>query len=486
MKQGETKGKATSPHGEERPRSNKGIPKERRDQGAIKESLRRGETNGNLLNLQNKADLGQALSTRPDILPTAYCQELAKLQDQIPPFSTRVAINSIESQLGVPISQIFADISSEPIAAASLGQVYKAHLHSGELVAVKVQRPGMSVSLTLDALLFQMIGGQLKRFAKARKDLLVAVNEMVVVLMDVIVQLPIHLHQVAITSDLEKLRKVSGYRMIEQPEASYLRYLVDIHKKPFFLRLALSPSRGNFSGSIDDIDTSDDIDPDLDTELKPLTMINALTMDIMPEIDQFYITLQFVLAKAMSPCIIWISNIHDLDVDESNYFFLSLLEGFLFHNNESTFPLFHILGDFAWKRKCSILMDSDTVALTNEALSISITQKKSIVDTNRTDLIDKLGICDSKFYIYMKKKSCNEVGPNEKNGITSYGLFENDSNLVYSLLEVEGVLVGFSQTKNDYSQFDNDRSVVPHLVTVIISSQLHNANDVYTAAYAPP
>ena len=54
-----------------------------------------------------------------------------------------------------------------------------AHLHSGELVAVKVQRPGMSLSLTLDALLFNMIGGQLKRFAKARKDLLVAVNEMV-------------------------------------------------------------------------------------------------------------------------------------------------------------------------------------------------------------------------------------------------------------------------------------------------------------------
>ncbi|KAG8656788.1 uncharacterized protein sll0005 isoform X3 [Manihot esculenta] len=123
--------------------------------------------------------LGQALSTRPDILPTIYCQELAKLQDQIPPFPTRVAIKSIESQLGLPISQIFSDISPEPIAAASLGQVYKAHLPSGELVAVKVLRPGMSLMLTLDALLFHMIGGQLKRFAKARKDLLVAVNEMV-------------------------------------------------------------------------------------------------------------------------------------------------------------------------------------------------------------------------------------------------------------------------------------------------------------------
>lgn len=56
---------------------------------------------------------------------------------------------------------------------------HAAHLHTGELVAVKVQRPGMTVSLTLDALLFDMIGGQLKRFAKARKDLLGAVNEMV-------------------------------------------------------------------------------------------------------------------------------------------------------------------------------------------------------------------------------------------------------------------------------------------------------------------
>ncbi|KAK1324238.1 putative aarF domain-containing protein kinase [Acorus calamus] len=123
--------------------------------------------------------LGQALSTRPDILPPVYCHELSKLQDQIPPFPTDIAIKTIESQLGAPVSKLFTEITQKPIAAASLGQVYKAQLFSGEIVAVKVQRPGMSHLLTLDALLFHMIGGQLKRFSKARKDLLVAVNEMV-------------------------------------------------------------------------------------------------------------------------------------------------------------------------------------------------------------------------------------------------------------------------------------------------------------------
>ncbi|KAJ8427175.1 hypothetical protein Cgig2_025737 [Carnegiea gigantea] len=81
----------------------------------------------------------------------------------------------------------------------------------------------------------------------------------------------------------------------------------------------------------DDIDAFDDIDRDLDTELELLTMMNALTMDMdmMPEIDPFSITLQFELAKAMSPCIIWIPNINDLDVNESNYLSLGLLVNYL-------------------------------------------------------------------------------------------------------------------------------------------------------------
>nr|YP_010240906.1 Ycf2 [Rubus longisepalus]YP_010240924.1 Ycf2 [Rubus longisepalus]QTG40314.1 Ycf2 [Rubus longisepalus]QTG40332.1 Ycf2 [Rubus longisepalus] len=475
----------------------------------------------------------------------------------------------------------------------------------------------------------------------------------------------------------------SGYQMIEQPGAIYLRYLVDIHKKylmnyefntsclaerriflahyqtitysqtscganrfhfpshgkPFSLRLALSLSRGILViGSIgtgrsylvkylatnsyvpfitvflnkfldnkpkgflvddsDYIDDSDDIGRDLDTELELLTMMNALTMDMMPEIDRFYITLQFELAKAMSPCIIWIPNIHDLDVNESNYLSLGLLVNCLSRDCErcstrnilviaSThipqkvdpaliapnklntcikirrllipqqrkhfFTLSYTRG-FHLENKMfhtngfgSITMGSnvrDLVALTNEALSISITQKKSIIDTNiirsalhrqTWDLRSQVRSVQDHgilFYqigravaqnvllsncsidpisIYMKKKSCNEEGsylykwyfelgtsmkkltillyllscsagsvaqdlwslpgPDEKNGITSYGLVENDSDLVHGLLEVEGAPVGSSRTEKDCSQFDNDR------VTLLLRPEPRNPLD---------
>nr|YP_010873537.1 hypothetical protein RF2 [Justicia betonica]YP_010873556.1 hypothetical protein RF2 [Justicia betonica]WGV34757.1 hypothetical protein RF2 [Justicia betonica]WGV34776.1 hypothetical protein RF2 [Justicia betonica] len=455
----------------------------------------------------------------------------------------------------------------------------------------------------------------------------------------------------------------SGYQMIEQPGAIYLRYLVDIHKKyllnyefntsclaerrvflahyqtitysqtscgtlhfpshgkPFSPRLALSPSRGILViGSIGtgrsylvkylatnsyvpfitvflnkfldnkpkgfliddiDIDASDDIDRDLDTELELLTMMNALTMDMMPKLDRFYITLQFELAKAMSPCIIWIPNIHDLDVNESNYLSLGLLVNHLSERcstrnllviasthipqkvdpaliapkklntcikirrllipqqRKHFFTLSYTRGSHLEKKMFhtngfrSIIMGSnarDLVALTNEALSISITQKKSIIDTNTIrsalhrqtwDLRSQVRSVQDHgilFYqigravaqnvllsncptdpisIYRKKKSWNEgdsylykwyfelgrsmkkltillyllscsagsvaqdlwslPGPDEKNGITSYGLVENDSDLVHGLLEVEGALAGSSRTEKDCSPFDNDR-----------------------------
>nr|YP_010573628.1 hypothetical chloroplast RF21 [Allium pallasii]YP_010573646.1 hypothetical chloroplast RF21 [Allium pallasii]UZH92791.1 hypothetical chloroplast RF21 [Allium pallasii]UZH92809.1 hypothetical chloroplast RF21 [Allium pallasii] len=313
------------------------------------------------------------------------------------------------------------------------------------------------------------------------------------------------------------------------------------HGKPFSLCLALSPSRGilvigsigtgrsclvkNLAANsyvpfitvfpnkflddkpkeylIDDIDIddsddihiddSDDIDDDLDTEL--LTMTNVLTMYMTPKIDRFDITLQFELAKAMSPCIIWIPNIHDLYVNESNYLSLGLLENYLSRDCErcSTRNIlviasthipqkvdpaliapnklntcikirrllipqqrkhFFILSytrGFHLEKKMfhtngfgSITMGSnarDLVALINEALSISITQKKSIIEINTIrsalhrqtwDLRSQVrSVQDHGFFfyqigravaqnvllsncpidpisIYMKKKSCKE------------------------------------------------------------------------------
>jgi predicted unusual protein kinase regulating ubiquinone biosynthesis (AarF/ABC1/UbiB family) len=99
--------------------------------------------------------VGQALSTRPDLIRQEFLDELIQLQDQLPPFSTQLAFQIIESQLRKPIEDLYREISPEPIAAASLGQVYKARLHTGEEVAVKVQRPNLMPVITLDLFLMR-------------------------------------------------------------------------------------------------------------------------------------------------------------------------------------------------------------------------------------------------------------------------------------------------------------------------------------------
>nr|YP_010727102.1 Ycf2 protein [Filipendula vestita]YP_010727118.1 Ycf2 protein [Filipendula vestita]WDZ66636.1 Ycf2 protein [Filipendula vestita]WDZ66637.1 Ycf2 protein [Filipendula vestita] len=345
------------------------------------------------------------------------------------------------------------------------------------------------------------------------------------------------------------------------------------------------------SDHIDDfyaLDDSDDIDDLLDSK-RPLDL-DAEDADLNPDVyldmGRFYINVQFELAKKMSPCIIWIPNIHDLNMNESNYLFLGLLvnslsrdcercstrnnlviasthiprkvdPGLIAPNKLNTcikirrllipqqrkhfFTLSYTRG-FHLENKMfhtngfgSITMGSnvrDLVALTNAALSISITQKKSIIDTNiirsalhrqTWDLRARVRSAPDHgilFYqigravaqnvllsnscslidpisIYIKKKSCEEesylykwyfelgtsmnkltillyllscsagsvaqdlwsplTGPDEKNGITSYGFVENDYDLVHGLLEAEGALVGSSLTEKDCSQFDNDR-----------------------------
>ncbi|MGI9069573.1 MAG: ABC1 kinase family protein [Pyrinomonadaceae bacterium] len=102
--------------------------------------------------------IGQALGTRADLLPLAYVTELATLQDQVPEFSTAEAFARIESELGRSLQECYAEIDSTPVASASLGQVYRARLASGEEVAVKVQRPNLEQIISFDvAILYRIV-----------------------------------------------------------------------------------------------------------------------------------------------------------------------------------------------------------------------------------------------------------------------------------------------------------------------------------------
>lgn len=123
--------------------------------------------------------IGQALSTRPDLLPVVYLHELAKLQDAIPPFSNQIAYQFIEEELGAAPSEIYAELSSDPIAAASLGQVYKGKLKTGETVAVKVQRPDLAATIALDLHLLRQLANQAQRRIRSLRhtDLVAIVDE---------------------------------------------------------------------------------------------------------------------------------------------------------------------------------------------------------------------------------------------------------------------------------------------------------------------
>lgn len=101
--------------------------------------------------------VGQALSTRPDLVPPTYLEELAQLQDQLPPFPNEVAYQFIEEELGASPDKLYAELSPEPVAAASLGQVYKGKLKTGEPVAVKVQRPDLYRRIALDVYILRKL-----------------------------------------------------------------------------------------------------------------------------------------------------------------------------------------------------------------------------------------------------------------------------------------------------------------------------------------
>src|SRR6476659_10149496 len=123
--------------------------------------------------------LGQVLSTRSDLLPPAYLEALARLQDDIEPFPFADVQRIVEEELGARLSKAFSVFEEKPIAAASLGQVHRAALRDGRAVAVKVQRPGVAETIEKDLEALDEIAGFLGSRTETgrRYDLTKMVNE---------------------------------------------------------------------------------------------------------------------------------------------------------------------------------------------------------------------------------------------------------------------------------------------------------------------
>ena len=101
--------------------------------------------------------LGQALSTRPDLVSQDWLTELTNLQDNLPPFEHKIALKIIEEELGLPANELFDDFPNEPIASASLGIVYKAKTKKNNFCAVKVQRPNLYFLIRRDIVILKIL-----------------------------------------------------------------------------------------------------------------------------------------------------------------------------------------------------------------------------------------------------------------------------------------------------------------------------------------
>ncbi len=108
--------------------------------------------------------LGQALSTRPDLVRQDWLTELTNLQDNLPPFKHNIALKIIEDELGLPANELFDDFPDEPIASASLGIVYKARKKNNNFCAVKVQRPNLYFLIRRDIVILKILGNTFGSF----------------------------------------------------------------------------------------------------------------------------------------------------------------------------------------------------------------------------------------------------------------------------------------------------------------------------------
>ena len=110
------------------------------------------------------------MGTRADLLPLPFVKELGTLVDSVPPFPNEIAFARIEYELGCKINEMYAEFELEPVAAASLGQVYRARLHSGEEVAVKVQRPNLDATIKGDLVILKKVAKFAERFPQLNEN----------------------------------------------------------------------------------------------------------------------------------------------------------------------------------------------------------------------------------------------------------------------------------------------------------------------------
>lgn len=108
--------------------------------------------------------LGQVLSSRTDLLPANYANELAKLQDNVSPLPFTVIRHSVERELGASLAEIFASFSEQPLASASIGQAHEAKLKDGTRVVVKVQRPGIDTLIKTDVSVLSALAAALEKY----------------------------------------------------------------------------------------------------------------------------------------------------------------------------------------------------------------------------------------------------------------------------------------------------------------------------------
>lgn len=114
--------------------------------------------------------IGQSLGTRADLLPLPFVKALGELQDNVPSFPNSIAFARIEKELGRKISEVYDEFDVEPIAAASLGQVYRAKLFTGEEVAVKVQRPNLNAIIKGDIEILRKVAKFAERFPSLNEN----------------------------------------------------------------------------------------------------------------------------------------------------------------------------------------------------------------------------------------------------------------------------------------------------------------------------